>query len=91
MICKKCGNEVSDDLDFCPKCGYFLLRDKKNNIKSNMNGENVTAPLGNNNIILGMIAAIVVIVVFCVYQAKKSNNEDNENYIAQNISSQERV
>ena len=89
MICKKCGNEVGDDLDFCPKCGYFLIRDKKKNIKSNMVGVNITAPLGKSNIILGIIAAIVVIVVFGVYQAKKSNNGDNENYIAQNISSQE--
>ncbi len=33
MICKKCGNEVSEDEKFCSKCGKKVKRDNKNTNK----------------------------------------------------------
>ena len=57
MICKKCGDNISDKAKFCTSCGAPLAEET---IVVDENKQKVsTSDLGKNAIILGLVALII--------------------------------
>lgn len=73
MICKKCGNEVPDDNNFCICCGYNISEDPEglfDNENSNLEQENKSLLNETNEfkalnaILLGISIVIAIISLF---------------------------
>ncbi len=54
MYCKNCGNKLSDDTNFCPKCGMVVENNNIGMVETNVNNainENMNNMSMNNNVV----------------------------------------
>lgn len=63
MKCNKCGNEILDENDFCPKCGIKIKKEK--NLKKNCR---------KNIIIISFIIIILIIIAILIFLKFNKNN-----------------
>lgn len=80
--CKKCGTQMNDESDFCPKCGAKQrgVSESKNNVgKSVISGNNVSENKSNHKLVLG-VAIVLLLSVFgggYFYYAKTQVTDDS--------------
>ena len=80
MFCRKCGSEISDDVDFCPKCGFPAIKLESNSsLFPRKNEPNFTGLIG------GVVIFVVVIIIFSIL-GKTGAKDDNSSNIASDSS-----
>lgn len=72
MFCQKCGSEIPDNADFCPKCGYNLKEDKPNDVSDKKSSteqvnSNTKKSKSKKPLIIGGILGAVVIVIAVIF------------------------
>ena len=93
-ICKRCNNEVSNDLKLCPYCGYKLSKkeiiniDSSRRIKENKIIKNVKESISeidkDRKVDILIISVFVLVIVVIILSAnntylKNKQNSNNEN------------
>lgn len=77
MICKKCGNEISDNSTFCSHCGCDLRKATPSN--HNKTEEQIPLLILINHVMKHKIAAIVslviIVIAFVGYSANQKHRE----------------
>lgn len=71
MICKKCGNEISDNEKFCGKCGKSIKMTENNYIKIN-------TPIAIAAIVLLIILFIIIVVLNNSSIKEKITNKESK-------------
>ena len=71
MFCRKCGSEISDDVDFCPKCGFPAIKLESNSsLSPRKNEPNFTGLIG------GVVIFVAIIIIFSMLE-KAGAKDDN--------------
>ncbi len=74
MFCRKCGSEISDDVDFCPKCGFPAIKSENNSYPyPRKNETNI------NGIIGGAVIFVVIIVIFSMIGKSGAKDDNSSN------------
>lgn len=72
--CPECKNNISDQAETCPKCGYELKKQKTTNnttkTKQNFN-------FNNKYLLIGIVLVVVVIYFLNTTSTNNNNNEQN--------------
>ena len=78
MYCRKCGRELSEDTEFCPKCGIKVESNKTVNETTVEETRNINKGTNKKtrNIIIGLLG--IVVLLFVVLIGKILNNDSNE-------------
>lgn len=86
MLCKKCGHELENGVNFCDKCG--APTEVVNNAEKSVTPKQPISPKSKKIIILssiGAVALVVVLVVLFAVVLPGSNKIDPSNYIKVNF------
>lgn len=66
MYCKKCGEEIAEDVVFCPKCGQKQVEESPKTAKEVSENNDITTKEAVSGGSLGVIQFIVAIVLIVV-------------------------
>ena len=84
MFCKKCGNEINDNVTFCKFCGEKINKahdslNEENEIRENEQGSKETRKISYKHMsIIILITTIVFLALFGFYKKFVSNNSFND-------------
>ena len=79
MFCPNCGNTLTGNEEFCPRCGYNMLV-----LKKEMSTTSEVSPVKQEKtkkkpyllIVLGIIILILIILALCFFLFQKKEDKD---------------
>lgn len=84
MYCKKCGTQITEDSNFCPKCGESLSAPAPHNPVEDVANNATTEPAVSSKtkinpiIVILIVSVLILFIIVLAKNAKRSPQENSE-------------